>query len=309
MRRIRLSALLVIIIAGMLTVTTALAQQPTSYELPGDQVFPEGVAVDPSEQVFFVSSTTDGTIFRGEIGNPDTSVFLPGGVHGRTTAVGLDVDSDGVLFIAGGASKSLWAYDTRTGALIAQSAYAGAGFINDVVAPEPGVAYFTDSNTSAIYRFALDDDPVMEIWLDLSNSPIAYGEGFNLNGIDATPDGQYLIVVQSNTGKLFRITIATGEIVEIALAGGATVTAGDGIELRGQMLYVVRNRLGQIDVVELSDELDQGEVVDTITDPSFAFPTTAAFAGDWLLVVNAQFNQRGGTPVLPFTVSAVDVNQ
>jgi Cu-Zn family superoxide dismutase len=35
------------------------------------------------------------------------------------------------------------------------------------------------------------------------------------------------------------------------------------------------------------------------------FPTTAARAGKRLLVVNSQFDKRGGTPVLPFTVAAV----
>ena len=42
-----------------------------------------------------------------------------------------------------------------------------------------------------------------------------------------------------------------------------------------------------------------------ITSPRFHLPTTVAIAGRRLLVVNSQFDKRSGTPVLPFTVSAV----
>ena len=39
---------------------------PDQYILPGNAVFPEGVAYDQRSSSVFVSSTTDGTIFRGE---------------------------------------------------------------------------------------------------------------------------------------------------------------------------------------------------------------------------------------------------
>jgi Cu-Zn family superoxide dismutase len=113
-------------------------------------------------------------------------------------------------------------------------------------------------------------------------------------------------VVQSNTGKLFRISLATKEVVEIDL-GGATVTNGDGLVLRGHSLYVVRNSMFQIDEVRLSGDFTSGEVVSSTNDPSFIYPTTAVIARGRLLVVNSQFNNRGGTPVLPFTVSSIRV--
>src|SRR5688572_17332202 len=78
------------------------APRPSEYILPGETVFPEGVAFDQRTGFFYVSSTTDGTIFRGELSEEMTSVFLPGGQDGRTTAVGLKVDDQGRLFIAGG---------------------------------------------------------------------------------------------------------------------------------------------------------------------------------------------------------------
>ena len=41
-----------------------------------------------------------------------------------------------------------------------------------------------------------------------------------------------------------------------------------------------------------------------MSDPSFAFPTTAALARGRLLVVNSQFNQRSNPQ--PFTVTSLE---
>ena len=54
------------------------AQRPTRYVLPGETVFPEGIAFEQSTGYFYVSSTTDGTIFRGTLNQEMTEVFLPG---------------------------------------------------------------------------------------------------------------------------------------------------------------------------------------------------------------------------------------
>jgi len=282
----------------------AAAPPPDAYILPGDEVFPEGITVDRTGSTFFVSSTTDGTIFRGHISNPNTEVFLPGSQGARTTAVGLDV-AGGRLFIAGGGSGFVFVHDAASGELLAELA-AGPGFINDVAVTRKGDAFFTNSLVPVLYRVFQDENGefVLEEWLNFDGTVLQYVAGFNVNGILVTPDQRYLIVVQSNTGKLFRIELATKEVVEIDL-GGVTLTAGDGIVLLGRTLYVVRNSLGEIAVVELSGRFTSGEVTDTITDPSFRFPTTADIARGRLLVVNSQFNQRGGTPELPFTVSAV----
>ena len=146
----------------------------------------------------------------------------------------------------------------------------------------------------------------LESWLDFTGTALTYQTGFNLNGIAASADGKYLIVVQSNTGKLFRIEVATKAVTEINL-GGATVTNGDGILLNGQTLYVSRNQQGLIVKLQLSDDLASGSVVSSTTDPLLAYPTTLAWADGRLLVVNSQFNKRGPgqQPVLPFTITSM----
>jgi hypothetical protein len=292
-----------ILLVTMTAWSVASAQQPGAYELPGTEVFPEGIAYQPSQQAFYVSSTTNGTIFRGELDDPQAVVYLPGGADGRTTATGLHVDPFQRLWVSGGDSGMIWAYDTRTGELITALQIPGAGFINDVTFVRRS-AYFTDSLTPYIYRvFKADGVWQVERWLNYDEADVEFQTGFNLNGITKSL-GRFLIVVQSNTGKLFRIDTLTKRVAEIDL-GGATVVGGDGIELRGRTLWVVRNSFELIAKIRLSDDRMSGEVLSETTDPSFMFPTTAAIVGPRLLVVNSQFDQRDGSPVLPFTVSNV----
>jgi Cu-Zn family superoxide dismutase len=132
--------------------------------------------------------------------------------------------------------------------------------------------------------------------------------GFNANGIVASHDGRYLVIVQSNTGELFRVEIATKEVTQLKLPQGTDLSAGDGLVLRGRTLYVVRNSFELIAEVQLSGDLSSGELVGETTDASFMFPTTAAIANGRLLVVNSQFDRRmTADPVEPFTVSSVKV--
>jgi Cu-Zn family superoxide dismutase len=238
-----------------------------------------------------------------------TEVFLPGGEDGRTTAIGLEVDDNGRLFVAGGATGQMFVYSTATGDLIASfDNNEATTFINDVAVTRSGDAYFTDSRNPVLYRVTTGDqgDLVLEEWLDFTGTPIVYETGNNLNGIEVTPDGRYLIVVQSNVGKLFRIDLATQEITEIAVPG-ATFVAGDGLLIRGHTLYVLRNRFEELVKVQLSGDFTSGTLVSTSTDPSFQFPTTLTEAHGRLLVVNSQFDRRGGEPELPFNVSSIHV--
>jgi sugar lactone lactonase YvrE len=119
---------------------------------------------------------------------------------------------------------------------------------------------------------------------------------FNANGIEASANGKWLIVVNSTVGKLYRVDPATGEATEIDLAG-ASVSNGDGLRLVGKTLYVARNALNEIAVIELASNLLSGEVTRTITNPAFDFPTTLARFGGSLYTVNARFS----TPPTPDT--------
>jgi hypothetical protein len=69
----------------------------------------------------------------------------------------------------------------------------------------------------------------------------------------------------------------------------------DGLELRGHLLYVVRNNDNVVAVVRLGSQLATGTVLGNITDPGLDVPTTATVAAGRLWAVNARFG-TGPTP-------------
>jgi sugar lactone lactonase YvrE len=293
----------------------AAAAPPAAYTLPGDRVFPEGVAVQPSTGRFFVGSTTDGAVFRGRLDSPSPRRFLAPGAGGRTTAVGLEVDGAGRLVVAGGATGRVFVHDAGSGRLLhvfSNGLKADATFLNDVAATPAGDVYVTDSATPTIWRIpaAALGGPrraPLEPWLDLRGTAFRYTAAFpNANGIEPTPDGRALLVVQSGEGALFRIGLADKKVTRVAVRGGSLVF-GDGLLRVGRDLYVVRNRAGAVARVRMSPAFTSGRVTALRRHPSFAFPTTIARAGGRLLVVNAQFDKREppATPTLPFTVSSI----
>jgi sugar lactone lactonase YvrE len=187
-------------------------------------------------------------------------------------------------------------YDADTGADIAQfELTTDPTFINDVVVTRGG-AYFTDSLNQVLYRVPIAPNGTLGMGAEAIplTGDIAFQPGFNVNGIDATPDGKTLVIVQSNTGQVFTVDPTTGVADEIEL--DQPVTFGDGILLDGKTLYVARNQQNRIAVIRLSPDLTSGSLVTHITtDPALDIPTTIAEFGNSLYVVNARFN----TPPVP----------
>jgi sugar lactone lactonase YvrE len=298
MRPIRSLALLTIAATALLATAAPLAAErpfPETVALPNGFA-PEGIAVGRGD-TFYVGSIPTGAIYRGSLRTGEGAVLVPA-APGRQ-AIGLAVDERNRVFAAGGPTGRAFVYDGATGALLAEYGLAAgpATFVNDVVVTRDG-AYLTDSFQQVLYRIPIAPNGTLGAAAETIplTGDIAYTGGFNANGIDATPDGKTLVLVQSNTGLLFRVDPATGVTQEIDL-GGDTVTAGDGILLDGRTLYVVRNQQNRIAVVRLAPDLSSGRLVTHLTNAVFDVPTTIAEHGNRLYAVNARF----GTPVTPDT--------
>ncbi|GEA86358.1 SMP-30/gluconolactonase/LRE family protein [Cellulomonas cellasea] len=293
-------------------------ERPTSYLLDpvgaaADDVFPEGIAVARDD--FYVGSTTDGTIYRGDLDEPVATPFLPGGADGRTAAIGMKVDR-GTLFVAGGATGRLFAYDLRSRTLVGswQVEQTGAPtFLNDVAVSPRGDVYVTDSLRPYLYRVDARErrttqTETLPVHVAFEGTALTYTTGFNVNGIALTRDGRYAVLAQSNAAALFRVRLDDGDVRRIDLGGEAV--AGDGLVLDGRRLHVVERQgdLGQVVTIELDRRVTSGTVVSRTTDPSFDDPTTAALVRGSLLVVNSQFGERNaGEAPDPFTVSRIPV--
>jgi len=274
-------------------------------ELPLPNGFqPEGIVVGQGAD-FFVGSlgriTEDGgseggAIYRGNLQTGQGSVIVPA-QEGRS-ALGLEFDPrTNYLFVAGGPFGSAQVYDGASGEAVADYQLVDLPFmssvVNDVVVTE-GAAYFTDSFQPFLYRLPLGADGALPDASEVEGIPLG-GEfehvpgGFNANGIVATADGSNLLVVNTETGSLYRVDPASGDATQIDL-GGEALPSGDGLVLDGNTLYVVQNTLNKITVVELEADLSAGTVVDTIVSPLFRIPTSADQYGNALYAVNARFD-------------------
>jgi hypothetical protein len=292
----------VTLLLAALVAVAALAAVPSSAHRGKD--FPKTIALPPGFQpegiaihakTFFVGSIPTGAIYSGDLRDPDDADILVDPVAGRS-AVGVEYDQrHDRLFVAGGGTGKAFVYDADDGSPIReyQLTTLSPRFINDVVVTRRG-AFFTDSNNQQLYKIPIG--PGGSLGAASETLPLtgdlSYSTGFNLNGIDATRHGKWLVVVQTNEGKLFRVNPRTGVTRELRLSGG-DVSMGDGILLQGKKLFVVQNFLNQIAVIRVDWRLREGTIKRLIRDPLFDIPTTIDDVGHrTLYAVNARF----GTP-------------
>lgn len=267
---------------------------------------PEGIAIAPGGR-FFVSGIWGGAIYQGDLRTGAGGLLVPPAMN--HFAVGLAFDRrSGFLFVAGGPLGTARVYNTTSGAELTEillNTSGQPGLVNDVVITPAG-AYFTDSFRPVLYFLPLDSHgvpvpgAVQEIPLggDFQMSP-GFPLGVSTNGIEATPDGRYLIIVNTDLGTLYRVDAETG-IATLIDIGNDSVIFGDGLLLRGFDLYVVQNLTNSIAVIRLSPDLVTGTRVNTITDSRFRIPSTIAGFGSTLYAVNARFDLApSNLPVVP----------
>ena len=281
-------------LAVLVAAAPALAAPfPSTIALPGGWA-PEGITAGRGLTAY-VGSLVDGDIARVDLRTGTVDGEFVTDVEGGI-AVGLDYEPGADrLWVAGGPgpTSQVRVYDASSGDLLETYSFT-AGFLNDVAVTKDA-AYVTDSGIQQLIVIPLGSDGSLPAPGDAFTVPITgefqYTMGFNANGIVAF--GGFLLVPQSNTGELFAIDPATGNSVTILPAG--SVPFADGLELRGNTLYIVQNQLNTVAVYRI-----QGtslRFLGTITDGALDVPTTIAFAGGRLWAVNARF----GTPVTPTT--------
>jgi len=148
---------------------------------------PEGIAVGRGDTAY-LGSLADGDIHRLDLRTGRGKVISEGP---GTPPVGVEVDR-GRLFVAGGPTGDARVVDIRTGEVLATYPL-GGGFVNDVVVTRHA-AWFSDSVRPVIHKLPLGRGGALPDPADAVSVPITgdlvYGEGFNANGIEATPDGR-----------------------------------------------------------------------------------------------------------------------
>jgi hypothetical protein len=212
-----------------------VAAEPFPDRVPlADGSRPEGIAGGPGT-TYFAGSRLDGAVYTGDLRTGSRRPLAPGTPGGM--AVGMRYDpATGLVWVAGGTTGTVTAYDGRTGEQVLRAvapAAAAARFLNDVEVTRDRV-YVTDSRNPELLVVDKATGSLSRLPLggDWSQAPAPANSA---NGIRAVPSGDLLVV---NRGALYLVDATTGSADRVETTGPA-LTAGDGLELVGDTLYVV----------------------------------------------------------------------
>jgi hypothetical protein len=306
----------VVVVLSLAAVAAGVAQGqapvfPDLIQLPAD-FGPEGIAVD-NGHTFYVGSLAPATLGQILVGDLRTGTFSELVPPTGRIAAGMKLDSrSNYLYVAGGTSGRGTIYDADSGAEVTfyQFMPPGVNGINDVVVTREA-AYFTDTTRPYLGRVAIGPGGQPG---NAENIPLPPNFGVRggctvgfsprANGIAATKNGKYLIIIHMSEGQLYLMDTATFTLVTIDVtggdfAGGNPVCNGDGLLLDGRTLYIAQSSLNRVAVLELSPDHLSGVVTRYITEPfqsnpATKVPTTLAEFGNSLYAVTF-----GGQPPTP----------
>src|SRR6266545_1107811 len=255
----------------------------------------EGIAAGPGT-TFYAGDLRQGDIFRGDLQRGTAELFINAPDGRMAMGMAADIAHD-LLFVAGGRTGQGYIYDTRSGATVATYQFAAPStpaappttVINDVALTNDG-AWFTESRQALLYFVPVSQAGIPETTfrtLAVSGPAATIGGGVNLNGIQATPNGETLVVSHSVNAQLHTVDPTTGASATIA---GVSLPHVDGIVLEAGRLWAVQNHSNQVSQIRLDPDLTAGAVEAVITSDLFQVPTTAARVGSRLAVVNSHMN-------------------
>ena len=218
----RLALLLAFAMGLSLVVAPAVAAHSTSADLPTRIDLPNGwqpEGITSWGKWLFAGSLKDGAIYRANAKNGMGRIFVAG--EAGKAATGLHIDRWGRLWAAGAGTGEVRVFDARNGKLLQTYTFGpGPMFLNDLDIARNRVVV-TDSMNARVGVIPLGEhgalpDPSKAFFMPLTGD-FQVQMGFNANGIAAR--GGWLVIVQSNTGFLFRLNPRTGDTKKIDTGG------------------------------------------------------------------------------------------
>ena len=258
-----------------------------AYTLRERDLAPEGIAYDPVDKSFYVSSISKHKIVRLA---PDGSAtdFKSSGQDGLGETLGMKVDakrrylwvtSDSFAGDPKGSRFALYQYDLSTGALRFKHATANGaeGFLNDIALNSKGEAFTTNTTTGEVFRASPDRDG-LEPFLPRDSVGQA-------NGIALSPDDKVLFV--AGWIGVARVDVATKQFKLLSKPLNISDAGLDGLYFyKGALIGVQNPDLHPSRVVRYVlnpqwDTITRADVLETYSALS-ELPTTGTIVGDSL---------------------------
>jgi sugar lactone lactonase YvrE len=274
-----------------------------AFELADSSLLTEGIAHDPRDEVFYVSSVHRGKVLRV---TRDGRVSDFARVEdGRWAALGLRVDPErrrlwvaaaalaqtGAYQPADSGRSALLRYDLRSGRLTGrfEPRDGKPHTIGDLVVTRAGDVYATDSRSPVVFRVAAAGERIERF----VESPLF----LSAQGLALTPDERTLYVADYARG-LLRVDLERRGVSRLEAADSVLALGIDGLYFHEGGLVAIQNGVTPHRVVRFTlsaggDRLVGATVLER-AHPSFGEPTLGVLVDDELFyVANSQWERFG----------------
>lgn len=299
------NTLLSTFLLGSTLVACADTPEPAKLALPGDSYYPE--SLNAADGTLYVGSLTTGEVVAFDDGSAQPRTVLAAGSDGVTGETGVLV-RDKTLWICSIDTTFQKPTEIRSfdlhGTPIARYPLAANQFCNDLAFDGAGNLYATDSFSGTIVELPAGGSAVETFVQDARFAAIAQG-AFGLDGIAYDGKGA-LYVGTLDTSRLFRVTLASGAIDEIAVT--PALSAPDGIRVvDDHTLLVIEGGANRLSRVTVTGETAMATALSTTLDQ----PTSVVVARGYAWVSDGQINRLFSNPPqapnLPFQIERVSL--
>ncbi|XP_030481399.1 uncharacterized protein LOC115698321 [Cannabis sativa] len=273
--------------------TQIQARKPHIINFRSPNLYPEGITWDPSAQHFILGSARDRTLVSvSDAGVVETLIHDPD-LPENVTILGLTIDTVNNRLLAAIHAveplpqfDALAAYDLRTRRRVFLSLLPNdegdlkRPTANAVAVDFKGNAYVTNSIGNYIWKVndqgeasIFSKSPIFSAYPVDRESPFSF---CGLNGIVYSSKG-YLLVVQSNTGKMFKVNEDSGKGNLVIL--NEDMPLADGMTIRKDGVVLV-NSPKKVWMLKSQDSWGEGVVYDETTLDEDRFPTSLTVGND-----------------------------
>lgn len=268
----------------------------TAFIVEERDLIPEGIAYDPAEKAFYLSS-----IYKRKIvkitSNGKASDFISSGTDEIEQVLGMRVDARGLLWACNNTPEydtlrkisNVHVYDLRTKKMVKRFKLEDDNrhLFNDLYITRSGDVYVTDTHAGMLW-IVRKDSKTLEEFTRRGSLPFA-------NGITTTPDEKFLIVSTGGPQGVVRVDITTKQISSIP-NDRYMVMGYDGLYQYNNTLIGIQNTFfpESIQKITLNTNGDRAERIDFLCDRDAKFnaPTTGVIVGDeFYFIANSQLLQ------------------
>jgi sugar lactone lactonase YvrE len=236
-----------------------------SIDLPGEDFYPEGIALDPDSGDLYVASVYTGEIVKVPRGSNSAERFVAAAPAAlQRGGFGLRVDT---------ARGLLWACDSNLGATpprpggtlvgldlddaspVVHHELPAGSICNDIAIDANGALFVTETAAGGVYRIDADDvltPDSAELWLSVPEIAPPMPGQFGANGIALA--GQRMFIANTSAGTLIRVdpaaadpasSVSTVSLTEVGSTAALTLSGPDGVlPVSDTELLVVENGFG-----------------------------------------------------------------